>query len=494
MRSALAIGITAMLALYGCTERTPEMQLVYDAAEAMGGADAVRETRSLVLEASAGKQYLLGQSPGEDAGSPFYELDEYRRELDLENRRSRVTVTRTSTWVTSRPRLRELHVEGLDGHVGYDVDAAGATIRVGAETAHWRVAEFYHHPLALLQLALSNTAGVTNRRQEAGEDVVDVTSSDGDIFTLHVHANTAQPTRITSAVHDPTLGDVALSTTFGDYEEAAEVDGVQASLMLPRRISVMVDDRPLWEVQVTSAGHQDLGDLAAPAAVRSAPEPAFEANVVIEELADGVWRLAGQSHHSVLVAFDDFLALIEAPAPEARTLAVIEQARQLQPDKPLRYVVNTHDHFDHAGGIRAAVSEGLTVITHERNRAFYEDLVARSHTQQPDALALAPQTLTLELVGHRETYELTDGQRVMQVAHLAEDLHSDRLVVAYLPSERLLIEADAFSPGSPAAPLAPNLLERINEWGWEVERIVPVHGDVVDLATLEEAAEEEAQR
>ena len=89
---------------------------------------------------------------------------------------------------------------------------------------------------------------------------------------------------------------------------------------------------------------------------RSAAAAMATATVEVEEVATGVWYLTGQSHHSVLVEFDEYLALIEAPQSERRTLAGIERARELQPGKPLQYVVNTHHHFDHSAGIRAAAT------------------------------------------------------------------------------------------------------------------------------------------
>ena len=270
--------------------------------------------------------------------------------------------------------------------------------------------------------------------------------------------------------------------------------GFQARLTLPRRITARVDEWPTWDLRVGIDVNQDLGDLSAPEAARSAAEPEFQANVQVVEVADGVWHLTGQSHHSVLVEFDEFLALIEAPMPEARTLAVIEQARQLQPDKPLQYLINTHHHFDHSGGVRAAVSEGLTIVTHEINREFFEDLVASPRTIQPDALARNPEALNLELVTADEVYELTDGRRTMHVVRIFQDEHCADMLMVHLPRERLLIEADVFSPGSPIAPFAPNLLKNVNDLEWEVDRIVPLHGDVVELAALEEVVAAEAKR
>ena len=66
-----------------------------------------------------------------------------------------------------------------------------------------------------------------------------------------------------------------------------------------------------------------------------------------QKIADGVWFLAGGSHNSVLVEYPTYLAMIEAPLDEARSLAVISEARKLAPNKPIKYLINTHHHFDH---------------------------------------------------------------------------------------------------------------------------------------------------
>ena len=156
------------------------------------------------------------------------------------------------------------------------------------------------------------------------------------------------------------------------------------------------------------------------------------------------------------------------------------------PAKPLRYLVNTHHHFDHSGGVRAAVAEGLTVITHEINRAFYESMVARPHTVMADHLAQKSAPLMMETVTGDEKFELRDGNRVMEIHRLKNDTHNNGSLVVYLPAERLLIEADVYSPPR-GGPTAANLLEQIKAMGLRVNRIAPIHGQVVPLADLQKA-------
>ena len=123
------------------------------------------------------------------------------------------------------------------------------------------------------------------------------------------------------------LGDVAIETSFADYQDVS-------GLKLPARLTTKTDKYTTAEIRATKQTVDgDAGDLAAPAAAASAPPIAGPppANVTVQEVAKGIWLLAGQSHHSVLVEFTDHLMLIEAPQNDTRTLAVIAKARELRP-------------------------------------------------------------------------------------------------------------------------------------------------------------------
>ena len=492
IRDWLPILIASTLMLLGCSPLSPEIQVIHDAGDAMGGVDHVLETENIVLQGS-GRQYRLGQNQDPDDELPYWEVEDYVRKINPHTPRWNLTNRRTSTFLTGNPAFGQEQNFGLDGDVAYNIGTDGAARRAAAGVARDRLTEHYHHPLTLTCLALAEGSIVSNLRQEGDQDVLDITSAVGDTYTMYIEISTKLPNRIVSMAYNTNLGDVTLTTEFDDYQETSGLGGFQTRLTLPRRISSRIDGWPMWDLRVEAQVNQQIGDVSAPEEARSVPAPEFQANVRIEEVTDGVWLLGGQSHHSVLIEFADYLALFEAPQNDTRALAVIEQARNLRPDKTLQYLINSHHHFDHSGGVRAAVSEGLTIITHEDNADFFRDLVVRPHTIQQDALTRFPNELTLELVTGDAVYELSDGSNALQLVRILDDAHSSSILMGYLPRERLMIEADAFSPNSRAAPFAANLLKNVRGLDWRVDRIVPIHGGVSEFATLEETVENETR-
>ena len=474
MKRCLSLAILTAVTLLGCA-RTGQ-DVIEDAAEAMGGAKVIAAAATLVMEGS-GSTYRLGQNPSTDTDLPVYEVHSYRKEVDLDNRRWRTEQIRTGHFLTSRPVVRQPRVEATDGDVAFNVQASGAAQRLAAQAGKDRLADLYHHPLALLKAALQG-ATVGPLREEAGYEIVDVTPAGGPLLTLSVDAATGLPTLVESTGYNPMLGDVVIATSFADWEQSGE-------LLLPRTISQTLDRYPNGDFAVSSQVNAEIQDLSAPAEVASAPDPVPQpVEVTAEELAPGVWNLAA-GYNSLLIEFPSYTAVVEAARNDQTALAVIKKAREMVPDKPLQYLINTHYHSDHAGGIRAAVAEGLTVITHEIYRAYFEEVVARPHTVITDHLADNPQPLQIETVSGDGPYELTDGDRTIVLHRLKDNLHADGLLMVYLPRERILVEADVFTPGAQASPHAANLLDQVRDLGLRVNRIAPVHGQVVPFAALQ---------
>jgi glyoxylase-like metal-dependent hydrolase (beta-lactamase superfamily II) len=278
--------------------------------------------------------------------------------------------------------------------------------------------------------------------------------------------------------YNTNLGDVAIETTFADYQDAGNVK-------LPARLSSTLDKYAVTDITITRNLVNAAPDgLAAPAGTKPAAAPV--ANVTVTPLGAGLWFLSGQSHNSVLAEFADHLTLVEVPQNDTRALAVIAKAREVKPDKPLTQVVVTHHHFDHSGGLRAAVSEGLTIVTHESNRAVFEELAKRKHSIVQDALAKSPKDVKIETVGDEKIVE--DKTRRMEIYRLANDSHVEAALLVYFPKERALVSADSFSAGWPSQPWAPNLLANVESRKLRVETHVPVHGMLAKSADVAKLA------
>src|SRR5678815_81749 len=115
-----------------------------------------------------------------------------------------------------------------------------------------------------------------------------------------------------------------------------------------------------------------------------------QSRVTVDKVADGVWFIAGGSHNSVAIEMKDYMILIETPLNDGRSMPVIDQVKKLVPGKPIRYVVNSHAHFDHSGGLRAAAGEGATIVTQAQNKAYFERAFAT-----PNTIAVSYTHLTL---------------------------------------------------------------------------------------------------
>ncbi len=473
----LPFALSALALVAACSQPTVEQQIVNDAAEALGGARRIQAVKTLTLEGD-GTAGNMGQDMTPEATSQSFTLSGYRRAIDVAGDRVRIEQTRTPNFTYFQGQAPQKQVFGVDGDVGYNVPATGNPTRTSDGAARDRRADIYHHPLTILRAALNPSAQLRNARTLENQSAVEVVTAGGFTFTLAIDGTTKLPTRVVSMTHNVNLGDVAVETTFADYQDVS-------GLKLPGRLTTKVDRFTTTDLRLArQIVDGDTGDLAAPSAAASAEAVpgAPPANVVAEELARGVWLLAGQSHHSVLVEFSDHIVIIEAPQHDTRTLGVIEKVKELRPNKPMTKLVSTHHHFDHSGGIRAAISQGLTIIAHKASAAFYQEAAGRSHTIAPDALARNPRPASIEVVD--DMLVLKDETMTVNLYHIAGNPHADTLLMAYFPRERLLVEADVYSPAAAVHPFTANLLENIAKRRLRVDRVVPLHGPVVPYAEL----------
>ena len=273
-------------------------------------------------------------------------------------------------------------------------------------------------------------------------------------------------------------GDTVLDGTYSDYRS---LDGVQ----VPMHLVMREGGWPTLEINVAQArpNSQEAIDIVAratsappagpPAAAAAPPQPV--------KLGEGIWQLNPNGEGSILVEFKDYIVMVEAPGGDAVTTASIEQAKRLAPNKPIKYVVNSHHHADHAGGMRAYVAEGIPIITHESHRKYYEEQIFKNpHSLNPDRLARMPRPPMLETMKDKRV--ITDGTMTLEIYLMKDQPHAEGLLMMYVPKEKIIMQADAYipRPGAPPLPMpspyTTNLVDNISRLKLNVDRVVHIHG------------------
>ena len=456
-----------LLSIPACAPPTPEQQVIDDAADALGGASNIRGLKALTIQGT-GSAPNAGQNRTPDDELPVWKVNEFTRTIDLANSRMRAQQVRQAQFLFAGD-LVQRQTQGIDGDAAYTVSTMGSVTRAGGTAARDRRIEFLHHPIAVVRTILDAEVTLNNLKAKAGERLVDVTMPGGEAFMLAIDAKTHLPTRVVSMVDNPNMGDVAIETRFSDYEDVDD-------LKLPRRLTTRMDQYLQFDLQVSkNAIDSDTTALAIPEKLKKAPAPDPPAVVVTAEpVGTGIWWLAGSGNHrSVVFEFDDHLVLFEAPLNEARTKAVIDKARTLSL-KPLTKAIVSHHHFDHSGGLRTAIAEGLTIVTHRSNEAFFKALVARQHLIAPDALEKNHRQATFEFMDDRLT--LKDNTMEVQLYYLLANPREGTNIYAYVPRDRLLVQADLYDATWLRHSWGENVLQNLAKRGLKVEKSVPVHG------------------
>lgn len=298
--------------------------------------------------------------------------------------------------------------------------------------------------------------------------------------------------RLETQFDSPVLGDTQFETTFSNYRDIDAARNAQSDVLFPGRIVQKQNGYPVLDLTISTVNsYNPYIVFPIPENVQKAASPAVR--VEAQKVVDGVWYLTGGTHHSVVVEFADYVAVVEGPLNEERAVAVIETVKKTIPNKAIRYVINTHHHFDHSGGLRPFVAEGATVLTQTLNKPYYEKVWANPRTINSDRLAKAQREPLIEAVADKRV--VSDGSRSLELYQLQGSNHADTMLVAYLPKERILIEADVYTP--PPANAAPpaavnaevtNLYANIQRLKLDIAQILPIHGRQATIGDLRAAA------
>ncbi len=435
-----------------------------------------------------GEGYTFGQAYQPGGAWPKVTYPSVTRTIDYDNAamRDEIVLSRAEPRGGGGYPLQgqQRNDQFVQGDIAWNV--AGGNVAPGARFVADRMHQLAITPHGVLKAAQRNAA--VARRTADGGHALSFTEPGRYSATVFVDAD-GRVSGVDSVYPDPVLGDTPAETRYSDYR-------AHGGIQFPMRVRQTVGGHPTLDLTIKEVqANVPVAALALPEAARNTAE-----RVTTERVAEGLWFVAGGSHNSVAIEMADHLVLVETPLNDARTQAVIDAVKALAPTKPIRYAVNSHAHFDHSGGVRAAVAEGATIVTQAVNVPYFERVLAQPSKVRPDRLAQSGGK-PLRLQGVADKAVLADNSRTIELHRITGGPHNEGFLMVYLPKEKVLIQADAYTPlppntPPPAVPNANNvnLVENIERLGLAIDRLLPLHGRVVPLADLYAAVGKPAPR
>ena len=443
--AALVIGLAAQ-------GPTPELQLVTRAADALGGRDRLMALKTLRIVGFGELAYFNGG--GNITGDPaapqkWQKVLDYTRTIDLEHWRTRVQ-QRLKMDFEFASTVGQLGLnrtnETLDGDVAYNIGggflAAPETGTpqpqpAGPAAARQRRVELLAYPITIVRAALEKGTTLSHFRKQGNLQLVDVTIRQGDTLTLAVDAATNRPAWVSYIGPNANLGDVTFRTAFTGYEP-------EHGIQLPTGLATTIDFRNVVQSKLyvdRNIVDEPIDDLSAPASVRSARPPqavpeAGAAALTPTKVADHVWFMNGDTFFE----FDDHLTMVEANRTDAALQAILAVVNALVPGKKVTQVIQTHHHFDHSVGLRAAVAQGLTIISRRGNEGIFREMVERPARMFPDALGRNPRPL--KFIPVDDHLKLKDATNEIDIYHIVGNYHMADGVIVHVPASNLLVEGD----------------------------------------------------
>lgn len=470
------------------------------AADAIKAAEAAMGTanvRSITYTAGGGWVGAVGQNFVPDQDWPRFDIKSYTRTIDFATNSSHEDMTIVQGNNPARggggtPIVGEQRrVQRSSGAFAWNMQGNNAV--PAPQAAELRQVEICTTPMGFLKCAAANNPAAI-RRQEYGSMVTVVSFTYLGKYRINGTINDQNLVQRTQTwVPNPVAGDMYYETVYTLYRDIG-------GLKLPMRWHQHQDyDDGGLEPNVQGGDHafdlEQITDvklnvenaaLTVPDNVRAAQMP--QVRIESQRLADGVWLIGGGTHNSLAVEFRDHIAVIEGPLNEARSIAVIDETRRLIPNKPIKYVVNTHHHWDHSGGLRTFAHEGITIVTHEQNLPFYREMLnpVKRFALAPDRFYLNPPEEWSEgaiFESVHQKYILGDDTHTVEL-HLVQGLqHAGGMLIAYFPKEKILVNADLYTPPA-AGQQAPAvnasnraLFDTIRRLNLNVDTHVPIHGN-----------------
>ena len=501
------LALAALLALAAASGSAQDARAVLQASAAAMGLNNVKT----IQYTATGWNALVGQSYNLSEDWPRFEVTSYTRTIDYDANTSREEFTRRRGSYPVRGGGAPFDgdqrvVQIVSGGVAWNMQGEkpvppGRPYLELASHSDVRQLEIILTPHGFLKAAMA-----ANDVRVLSTSIVGPTNAglteNGRRATL-VTFTALGKYKVVGTINDKNL--VELTTTwiptavYGDtlYEirhlNYKDFGGVQfpTTIHVHQGDPVLNPAHNMMEIRVSSV----QTNVAVPATpvpdnIRQAPAaPPVRAEA--QKVADGVWFIGGGSHNSVAVEFADHVAMIEAPLGEERSIAVLEATAKVIPNKLVRYIINTHHHFDHSSGLRTYIAQGSTLVTHRDNADFYERVMfsPAPRTLVPDRLSMFYPNFTasrrpapIERVNQK--YVLSDGTRTLELYPMLGSTHIGPMLLAYLPKEKILVNADMYTPPAPGAQVPSQAMQGVAALAANIQRLglyvaqhVTLHGN-----------------
>jgi glyoxylase-like metal-dependent hydrolase (beta-lactamase superfamily II) len=527
MKRAFVV-VFSMLGLLSCaTGPSREQGLVNRAVDAMGGADALASVKTISAKGTS-KQWEPEQSDVPGGEMRFANESSFDAVLDRTRRAARYDYEKKFAYPAPRTYKYSEIVTPDAGYVlGIDSTARNAQNTQMNPPAHAmssvRLATTQRETMrGTASGLLLNMRNNPDQVQPAPDVVVGGVAYPAVSFGPYIVAFDAQtglPARVRTLDYDNVWGDVNYDLVYSQWRDFG-------GIKIPMHRNYELNGRVIAETTLMELSINPPVDSAkfdVPAAVRAnAPKPAtgnvpyqwvlrrqfigtyldsenlsYDSRAAggglrLQELAPGVQHVVGGSHNNLLVEMNSYLVVVDAPVTDAQSNWVIDAARAKYPGKPIRYLVLTHHHMDHAGGVRAYAAQGATLVVGQGAGEHFRKVLAAPFTRNPD---LRPTDLgRTPVIEVADKYVISDGRREV-AAYRIDNPHAKAYLIGYVPDAKLGYVTDLWSPGRDPLPakITPPLaavVAGVKKHGIEPARFAGGHGSTGDFAPLQKLASE----
>lgn len=455
MRIYLAVGL--LIALFSTQSYSENIRLA-EVAKAMGA----EKINSLEFVGS-GSVFSFGQAfePGERW--PRFVQRSYRASMNYQ---------------TNSMRLSQVRSQGEHPPRGGGAQAVAAdqeTIQIVSDQYAWqeidskaipnngaakeRLRQLWISPQGVIKAAISHSANITGNTL--------IFQLNGTEIKASINSQNLVE-KVQYLTSNEVTGDYQVEVYYSDY---ANFSGIR----FPKHILQKEDGYPTLDIQIQELKVNTALPITVPEGVKNSPAQTLK--LTTDKLAEGIWYLSTPNARNWAVDLGDEIAIVEGFGSEARSLLVLEEIKRLIPNKPIRYVINTHHHYDHAGGLRTYVAQGATIVTHAMNQPFFEKSWARPRTIAPDSLSRNPREAQFETLTDKKI--ISGKSRTIELYYMKDTSHAKYNLIVFIPEEGLAYWGDGYNPPAGNNPLD---VARTPEQGIDIYRVIKMNK--IDVKTI----------